>query len=257
LKIWILSDLHLEFDHVGDLIPPDADVCVAAGDIQNKGIVESLEWLDRHVAKFMPVVFVAGNHEFYRAEHSLPDEIIRGQAWEGSGRVFFLENSHVTIKDVTFLGATLWTDFDVLGKEWTDLAIRNIWTSMNDYQLIAAQKSPYIGLKPAHTYQKHIRSRHFLEGALAANYREKVVLVTHHAPSLRSVEDRYLKDLLTPAFASNLEAMMKPQAKLWVHGHVHHHVDYILKETRVVANPRGYPKEACHKDYDFGFVVEV
>ena len=44
------------------------------------------------------------------------------------------------------------------------------------------------------------------------------------------------------AYASNLEEIMynHPQIKLWVHGHIHDPVDYIINETRVVSNPRGY-----------------
>ncbi|MGD5643834.1 hypothetical protein QUT23_22580, partial [Xanthomonas citri pv. citri] len=30
-------------------------------------------------------------------------------------------------------------------------------------------------------------------------------------------------------------------AELWLHGHVHANRDYVAGDTRVVANPRGYP----------------
>jgi hypothetical protein len=32
----------------------------------------------------------------------------------------------------------------------------------------------------------------------------------------------------------------RTQIKLWTHGHTHHCFDYVIGETRVVCNPRGY-----------------
>ena len=31
-----------------------------------------------------------------------------------------------------------------------------------------------------------------------------------------------------------------PQIKLWTHGHTHETFDYVIGETRIVCNPRGY-----------------
>lgn len=31
--------------------------------------------------------------------------------------------------------------------------------------------------------------------------------------------------------------------KLWVHGHMHNASDYVIGDTRVVCNPKGYPGE--------------
>ena len=64
MRIWVISDLHLEFADWRPA-PPDADVCVVAGDVLTRGPEHSLEWLAQHIARRMPVVFTAGNHEFY------------------------------------------------------------------------------------------------------------------------------------------------------------------------------------------------
>lgn len=64
MKLWIISDLHLEFAD-WQPSPPNADVCVVAGDVLTRGPEHSLEWLAQHIAPAMPVVAVAGNHEFY------------------------------------------------------------------------------------------------------------------------------------------------------------------------------------------------
>jgi predicted phosphodiesterase len=85
MRLWVLSDLHFEFDgplHKGrPLQCPDADVCVVAGDVLN-GCGNSIKWLDYHVAPVMPVVLVAGNHEFYG------NSVFEGLEW---GRVHAAE----------------------------------------------------------------------------------------------------------------------------------------------------------------------
>ena len=80
--------------------------------------------------------------------------------------------------------------------------------------------------------------------AIAAEQGRRPVVVTHHLPSERSVAPRFAKDELTPAFASHLDDLL-PFAQLWIHGHTHDSIDYVLEaeghRTRVVCNPRGYP----------------
>jgi hypothetical protein len=43
-------------------------------------------------------------------------------------------------------------------------------------------------------------------------------------------------------YSSSLDEFIvdHPQIKLWTHGHTHELFDYMVGETRVVCNPRGY-----------------
>jgi predicted phosphodiesterase len=61
LNIHLLSDLHLEFQ---DFSPAkhDVDVVVLAGDIDL--LARGVEWANKNFR--CPVVYVAGNHEFYK-----------------------------------------------------------------------------------------------------------------------------------------------------------------------------------------------
>ena len=91
---------------------------------------------------------------------------------------------------------------------------------------------------------------------LAEPFDGKTVVVTHHAPSSQSVHPRYARDLLTPAFASNLEKLMDgDRAALWIHGHMHESFDYEIYDTRVVCNPRGYAPRALAPDFRPDLVV--
>ena len=80
----------------------------------------------------------------------------------------------------------------------------------------------------------------------------------HHAPSSQAVYPRYARDLITPAFASNLKMLMDSDGSaLWVRGHMHYSFDYEIHGTRVVCNPRGYAPEALNPEFRPDYIVEI
>jgi hypothetical protein len=89
---------------------------------------------------------------------------------------------------------------------------------------------------------------------------DKVVVIGHHTPSTQSMHPRYAYDnLMNGGYHNNYEEyiMDHPQIKLWTHGHTHERYDYMIGETRVVCNPRGYKgHEAIADDFNLK-VVEV
>ncbi|MBW9051157.1 metallophosphoesterase [Rhizobium mesosinicum] len=255
MRLWIASDLHLEFEGAkATFDPPDADVFVCAGDVLDNGIVPSLEWLAETVAPLMPVLLVAGNHEFYGA--SLVESIRAAkQAASRYPNVHFLENDAVILDGVRFLGTTLWTDFR-LHSDDTALAMDAAKQVMNDYKRIKFSKTPYQAFKPLHAYRKHQEARLFLSRTLAQGHDGETVVVTHHAPSAKSIFGEYKYDILSASYASDLEDLIAAHTPtLWVHGHVHHACDYSVGSTRVLCNPAGYPEE--YDGFQPQLVVEV
>ena len=68
-------------------------------------------------AKHFPskqIIYVLGNHEFYRPKDS---EVDRGvsRRLRLASNIHVLENDAIEIGDVIFLGTTLWTDFRLNG----------------------------------------------------------------------------------------------------------------------------------------------
>ena len=60
-------------------------------------------------------------------------------------------------------------------------------------------------------------------------------------------------------YSSDLDSFIinHPQIKLWTHGHTHDVFDYVIGETRIVCNPRGYHGyEQRASDFDF-LLIEV
>lgn len=240
MKLLVLSDLHLE---MAPFVPPvqavrQADVVVLAGDIHTD--TQGLAWAAQAFPG-KPVVYVAGNHEFYGGhwEHTLAHMRLRA----GELDIHLLENDAVTLGGVRFLGCSLWTDFDLGGPEQHDAAMRAAWKSMMDYRRIHVD-SASLWLTPQHTLDRHRESRSWLARTLAEPAPHTVV-VTHHFPSRRSVSPRFTGDSLNPAFGSDLPEGLLTKAGLWVHGHTHDSVAYAVGSgaggSRVVCNPRGYP----------------
>jgi len=48
-----------------------------------------------------------------------------------------------------------------------------------------------------------------------------------------------------------------PNIKLWCHGHIHKSKDYMIGDTRVVANPYGYYEYEINPDFDATKVIEI
>ena len=250
VKLQILSDLHLEFGPA-DLATTDADVIVLAGDIA-PGLAG---WeLAQTIFPGHPVVYVAGNHEYYgQALPQLTEDLKR--ATQGS-HVHFLDNQEVVLQGARFLGCTLWTDFRVLGEAMQQEAQEIAAVCMNDYRVVKDSRtdSP---LRPDATRALHLESRAWLEQALATPFNGPTVVVTHHAPSLRSIDPLFRGDPVSAAYASNLESLMgQERVVLWVHGHTHRSTHYDVKGTQVVSNQRGYPEQR-HTGFKPGLVMEV
>ena len=240
MRLWILSDLHLEYaDLRSPLAIPEADVCVVAGDLC-RAPANGVHWLARHIAPAMPCIYVAGNHEFYKGAVREGIEDGRKAAEQFPG-VHFMENDTVTIGGVRFIGCTLWTDYRIEGHQ--QLAMIHARERMNDHRQIALQTNPWRRFLPTDAYRLHQDSRRFIEASLAAADGPTVV-VTHHLPLAASIPARFQGDLINAAYASDLSGIIEEgRPALWIHGHTHDSCDYVLGNTRVVSNPRGYDDE--------------
>jgi predicted phosphodiesterase len=253
LKINILSDLHLSLAAL-ELPDNEADVVVLAGDIGRPG--PAMEWA-RSLHK--PVIYVAGNHEFYGGTLHGTIQELRHRA-EGS-MVCVLDDSQLCLGGVRFLGSTLWTDFLLFGDgPDRDAAAEAAVRSMLDFRRIfldSEHQRLFTPLDAAALFRRHAS---WLREALEQPFAGPTVVVTHHAPSARSIEARYEGSLLNACFASNADELVQlGNPALWIHGHMHHSVDYTIGSTRVVSNPRGYCVRGINESprFDPNFVVEI
>ena len=250
MRIHVLSDLHLEIAAYQPQ-PVECDVVVLAGDIANH--VRGIEW-GRHTWPDKEILYVSGNHEFYRRERTETLQQMRDCARKLG--VHLLDNDEVVIAGVRFLGCTLWTDFNLFGDELKKSSMAEGKKYLNDFRLIRDHDRVF---SPARSAQLHKASRKWLAAKLQQPFPGKTVVITHHLPSGHSVAERYQTSLTSACFASRLDELMGASA-LWIHGHTHDSFDYVLHGTRVVCNPRGAcrnPDRPENLAFDAGVVVEV
>jgi len=247
MKIQIISDLHQEFG-ISELSFDKADLVILAGDT-NLG-TKGIEWAKKHIGK--PVIYILGNHEYYKG--SYPNTLHKIREASNDSNVTVLENDRIEFNGIRFHGATLWTDFSLFGNPVEYGIICQ--TRMNDYKQIRRDPS-YAKLRTIDTFKIHQFSRMWLEESLEESRDYKNVVISHHAPSLKSVPELYKNDPVTAAYASNLEGLMSKYKPLyWIHGHIHTPVRYKVEETEVICNPHGYINEK-YNDYEKELIIEI
>jgi predicted phosphodiesterase len=250
MRLHVLSDLHIE-QQAFEAAEVEADVVVLAGDIDRgaRGVEWAAEW-----AGGRPVLYVAGNHEFYG--HALPDLIEELRTAAAGSTVRVLENDEVTLDGVRFLGCTLWSDFDFDGPERRAEAMALCERVVNDYEHITFGPGART-LAPRDTRMLHVSSRRWLATRLAEPHDGPTVIVTHHAPLIRGRPPAPELRALAGAFASDVtELMGADRVTLWIFGHTHRQANLDMRGTRVVSNPRGYPHQPV-AGFDPGYVIDV
>jgi predicted phosphodiesterase len=247
MRIRVLSDLHIEFAPFS-APPVDADVVVLAGDIHTG--TRGVRWAAESFPNQL-VVYVPGNHEYYG--HSIPRLATKLRELGQSLGIHVLDRESITIHDVTFLGATLWTDFNLSPNR--QLAMQTAAMQMADYKRIRVDPE-YRRLRPADTGAMHWMSLNWLKHKLAATA-GRTVVVTHHAPSQKSLNPRNSDQWIEGAYASPLDEFVSERnPTLWIHGHTHHAAGYQLGRTRVISNQRGYP-DCPVAGFDPTMVIEI
>ncbi|OSI34265.1 metallophosphoesterase [Bradyrhizobium canariense] len=274
MHLWVLSDIHLELTRGWDLPAGDArpnfDVLIVAGDLIPRA-ERGVRWLLERVPD-RPVIYVMGNHEPYGQDIDIDLEKAKKAA--AGTNVHVLERETIRVGDVTFAGATLWTDFAVNGDAHG--AMITAGERMNDFKKIRFSNYEQRFL-PHHALTRHFKSVAFLKAEMRQpRGQDRLVIVTHHAPvrhhseTPRPENDR----ALDPAYRSDLTRLMVSgpdegcgallPADLWVFGHTHESFDAVVGErTRVVSNCKGYgpwpPRERTWDNPDFNekLVIEI
>ena len=244
MKIQIISDLHLEFGGIS-LPNVERDLLIIAGDLDIGK--KPLEFIKKQI-KISPVIYILGNHEFY---HQNFDEIL--DFWKNikMHNFYFLEKSSVEIKNIRFLGAILWTDMNKGNKK--DIQAAKL--GLNDFTVIRKQNRKFT---PEDSIILHNQSVKWLKTELKKEFKGKIVVITHHLPSYRSTHKKFQNSSINSCFSSDLDNIIKKfKPNLWIHGHTHESFDYMIENTRIICNPRGYKNLEENKNFNPSFIVDI
>lgn len=260
MKISLASDLHFEF-HKNEPywlpeIAPDCDVIILAGDIGvgNGAIDAVLAIAEAHAES--QVLFVAGNHEFYKQNIDKKLEKYR-QVFADYDRVHFLENDRIEIDGYSFLGCTLWTGFGVLSSEHTREAMQEARLAIADFSVIETGEA-YTKFTPQDAADRFVESCRWLKRELEASDLRKTVVVTHFPPCRQASNKFFNESLLSAYFQADCQQIIERfQPALWCYGHNHFSDELEVGHTHIVSNQLGYPKEFSAARYNPHKVIEL
>lgn len=265
LKIVYFSDIHIEIrDKEAQLgwtsrhplgLGPDlsdvgtgTDLVVLAGDIgrmASKRDVSTLHYAEQ-VAEHLqcPVVVVPGNHEYYRGTFdTLRASLLDAQ----SAQVTVLDRGEVQYPypggSLRVLGATLWTDYEVLGDPQTGMAAAQ--AVLEDHRLITRSHGrPFL---PRDALAQHHLSAAWFAERLAEHHDGPTLVVTHHLPHSAARNPIHGTTALSPAFYSNCDDLITAAARsnvaAWIFGHHHWSHEIQVHGVRLVSAQMGYPGE--------------
>jgi len=241
-SLQIISDIHIEFPRVLEVLAPEAlapraPYLALLGDIGYPGTPKYDNLLREMAGKYQKVFVLAGNHEFYKTNYYEAKRMIK-KTCDEKDNLIFMDKTSVLVDGVRILGTTLWSHIP-------PEHAKSIASAINDYHMIFVETED--GGKNKLTtdlsLQWHNEEVQWLKAQIeeAKNKGEKVLILTHHAPSLRGTSaPRFEGSENNGAFASDLESMMGYPVAAWCFGHTHYSSDQVINGTRVISNQVGY-----------------
>jgi predicted phosphodiesterase len=244
LRVQLLSDLHFEYDDDGGeafarSVEVAGDVLVLAGDIlplqSFATVTRAFGWF---CARFPHVVYVPGNHEYYRTSPAEADALLAA-CGAALPNLHVLNPGLAVIDGVRFVGGTLW--FPPTEDEQRYRGFLTDFSLIRDFV-------PWV-------HDTHAAQLAFLEKTV----RDGDVVVSHHLPHPKSTPAMFANSPLNRFFVAGdaVDLLARGGARLWLHGHTHSPRDYVVGATRVVCNPRGYPHEKRKPAVNLGLAIEV
>jgi Icc-related predicted phosphoesterase len=268
MRIQLISDLHLEFAPIEIVNANGADILVLSGDILVADVftrgenspyfakaAEWRTWMETVCAQYKRVYYILGNHEHYRGNFYKTFLILQ-EAFSQIHNLVILDNSLDFYEGYLFVGGTLWTNFDR-----DNFKAMLVQQGLNDYKLIEGKG--YRKLVPTDTSLYHDKMINTILHACSIS--DNVIVLGHHAPSYQSVTAEHKNgpySYLNPGYCSHLDPVIEgcSQIKLWTHGHVHSSHDYMIGDTRIIANPRGYARNSGtneNPDFDPNLTLDI
>ena len=263
MKIKLVSDLHLEFSDINIVNDQNYDVLILGGDIciaqdlhdfpeqsvRTAAMLEMLssrqiktqrfrDFFKRCSSEFPHVIYIMGNHEFYHGSFFASIYHMRDECAKYPN-VYMLEQDTKFIDDVMFVGGTLWTNMN----KRDPLTMHAIQDLMNDFIIVRNDRRNYARMSALDAAIRHDQTLAYIKLMVQEHKDKKCVVVGHHSPSFQSINPDYrAQPLMNGGYHSDLSEFIldHPQIVLWTHGHTHHPFDYMIGNTRIVCNPRGY-----------------
>jgi len=254
MKIAYCSDLHLEVREQNFELP-DADLLILAGDIcliydladvwaMNKVPAGQRDFFQQVSAKYKNVIWIPGNHEYW--ECSLTSTALKANQFllsEHLDNIVFSPCSSMRLNGIKFVFTTLWTDvYEPPALPYSSSYSRHNYMRDYDEVKVESEEENVLPrkLRVADTRKMHADQRAFIMAEIQNE--ERVVLVTHHAPDLKSYDAARSDGMEYYYCCTDMKEIIEQNSQIeyYIHGHTHNPIKYDIGKTTVISNPRGY-----------------
>lgn len=276
MKIRVVSDLHIDINNCVknnyfgfETELNNTDVILIAGDISGSYKFDEI-FLERIKSslKNTKIFFVNGNHTGYdHLSQELYEDTLNHSRYilrqkYNSSPVCFLENNYQIIDDYIICGCTLYTDFNLYGKQKSHSIDAEL--GINDFRYVLYYDNEEEVIRPvcANDYIRWFNfSKKYIKNICQKYPDKKIIVLTHFQPSPRSISYKYIGNKLNPFYCTNLEnfILKNNNIKLWVAGHVHDCFDYKIGDARIVCEPYGYYgyEQSLPPQNYFGKIIDI
>ena len=259
-RFQIMSDLHLEVHQQYQFfhIQPRAPYLILAGDIGRLADYQALGvFLISVCSQFLRVYMVLGNHEFFGVSRveglPLASELQEKPFLKGKLRI--LNRKRVDLDDVTILGCTLQSYIPPESREIVRQKVNDFRGRIGGWTVethVAEHRKDVAWLNEEITT---VRKE-------AGGKRQKILVVTHHAPSMTGTSDpAYDKHIWSAAFGTDLlgkyYGSRLNDVQCWIYGHTHYSTDFMKEGVLVVSNQRGYVVPGNEGQKPSGFLGSI
>ena len=257
MKLQIASDLHLEFPKNREWLEanpliPKGDILILAGDIVCGRSIEKAQPFYQQISQNFPFIISSmGNHEFY---HGTIDDAYPEFSQKISQNHLKLNNSVYIMDEVKFIVTVLWS---FIPDDKIDIVNKRV----NDYKLISKSNDEgvKIPIKIEDTNNLFDQSVKFIKEELKRPYEGKIVVLTHHLPSMDILPPELVESNIRNAYASDLNDLIlsNPNIQAWICGHSHSSDISKVGNTTIVRNPLGYVRLGQEWYFENDFIIEV
>jgi predicted phosphodiesterase len=252
-KIRVMSDLHQDGFAYKFKNPSTDEILILAGDTANS--VKSLaKFLAYSSELFKSVIVIFGNHEYYKGtEYSkIETELIQKLAELTSAtNIHILNKNTITLDNITFIGATLWTNFrrdppsPIEAKKW-----------VYDFVLMKLNCDELV--TPSWMAQKCKEEMQYIRNQCNSISGKKVV-ITHFPPILEFAHPKWgtlSQNPLNAYFINDLYHELEDlEFSVWICGHTHDSKTFKIEDKQFICNPRGYRHEFA--DFNDELIIEL
>ncbi|MFR9670614.1 MAG: metallophosphoesterase [Rikenellaceae bacterium] len=252
MKIQYASDLHLEFSANSSYLKLNpleitGDILILAGDIdylREDGNYAHPFW-DWAAKSYMQVIVVLGNHELYQGYDI--NALREGTILPIRDNVFYYYNAVVHIENVDIIASTLWAKIDPQDAYLTERRVSDFRSTIADgeHRLTAERFNA-----------EHERCLQFIKQSVDNSTADKIIVVTHHVPSLLVSSPDFEGSSINGAFVSEQAGYIADsRIDYWIYGHSHRNIDAEIGGTKCVSNQLGYTFADEHHTFDRAKVI--